>query len=150
MSTIGTLVRALRQRLREIGENLSGDSQQRLPDAPASPEWLEKVRLSRASEEFVMGVASKMSPEVQAHLKSLTQRDVYPLSLSALIKLVKASHESATRSLLHDMITKDEYDTIQRLSPLILSDLSALYADESAVHSGGNPSNKPSKPGVSE
>ncbi|HEV8693723.1 MAG TPA: hypothetical protein VGQ93_05980 [Lysobacter sp.] len=150
MSTIGTLVRALRQRLREIGENLSSDSQQRLPDAPASPEWLEKVRLSRASEEFVTGVASKLSPDLQAHLKSLTQRDVYPLSLGALIKLVKASDESSTRSLLHDMITKDEYDTIQRLSPRILSELLALYADESAVHSGGKSSDKPGKPGVSE
>lgn len=150
MSTIGTLVRALRQRFREIGENLSDDSQQRLPDAPASPEWLEKVRLSRASEEFVMGVASKMSPEVQAHLKSLTQRDVYPLSLFALIKLVKTSYESATRCLLHDMITKDEHDTIQRLSPRVLSELSALSADESAVHSGGELLAKPSKPGISE
>ena len=150
MSIIGTLVRALRQRLREIGGNLPSDSQQRLSDAPASPEWLEKVRLSRASEEFVMGVASKMSPDLQAHLKSLTQRDVYPLSLSALIKLVKASDESATRSLLHDMISKDEYDTIQKLSPRILSELSALYADESALHSDEESSDKPGKPGVSE
>ena len=150
MSTIGTLVRALGQRLRKIGENLSGDSRQRLSNEPASPEWLEKVRLSRASEEFVMGVASKVSPDLQAHLKSLTQRDVYPLSLVALIKLVKTSYESATRSLLHDMITKDEYDTIQSLSPRILGELSAQYADESAVHSGGESPDKLGQPGVIE
>jgi len=123
---------------------------QNLPDEPASPEWLEKVRLSLASEEFVMGVASKLSPDLQAHLKSLTQRDVYPLSIPALIKLVKASHESATRSLLHDIITKDEYDTIQRISPRMLSELSALYADKSAAHSGGASPDEHRKSGAGE
>ena len=150
MSTIGTLVRALLQRLRAIGGNPSGGLRQNLPDEPASPEWLEKVRLSLASEEFVMGVASKLSPDLQAHLKSLTQRDVYPLSIPALIKLVKASHESATRSLLHDIITKDEYDTIQRISPRMLSELSALYADKSAAHSGGASPDEHRKSGAGE